>query len=124
MIFVALAVVIEHAPLLVFTGRLARCRFRGLLDFGSLIGDHDRAFDEKWLTLRGSGRSSLLGSPDVASLADIALVYDHVERMQLLPFDRKALIVLVAAALIPMVPLLGTVTGLTEIVSMLGKFML
>ena len=43
--------------------------------------------------------------------------------MQLLPWDKKALIVLVAAALIPMVPLLGTVTGLTEILSMLGKFM-
>ena len=104
-----------------FTGRLARCRFRGLLDFGSLIGDHDRAFDEKWL--KSQGRSgSLLGSPDVASLADLSSVYEHVERMQLLPWDKKALIVLVAAALIPMIPLLGTVTGLTEILSMLGKF--
>ncbi len=123
MIFVVLAIVILHAPLLVFTGRLARCRFRGLLDFGSLIGSHDRAFDEKWLELSGTPRTSLLGSPDVASLADIALVYEHVERMQLLPFDKKAVIVLVVAALIPMIPLLGTVTGLTEILSMLGKFM-
>ena len=123
MIFVVLAIVILHAPLLVFTGRLARCRFRGLLDFGSLIGSHDREFDEKWLKLSGPTRTSLLGSPDVASLADLALVYEHVERMQLLPFDKKALIVLVVAALIPMVPLLGTVAGLTEILSMLGKFM-
>ncbi len=123
MVFVALGIVIEHAPLLVFTGHLARCRFRGLLDFGSLIGDHDRAFDEKWLHLRGSGRSSLLGSPDTGSLSHMSTVYEHVERMQLLPFDKKAVIVLVAAALIPMIPLLGTVTGLTEILSMLGKFM-
>ena len=72
---------------------------------------------------QASNRSSLLGSPDVASLADMSMVYEHVERMQLLPWDKKALIVLVAAALIPMVPLLGTVTGLTEILSMLGKFM-
>ena len=102
-----------------FTGRLARCRFRGLLDFGSLIGDHDRAFDEKWLKSQGS---SLLGSPDMGSLADMSPVYEQVERMQLLPWDKQALIVLVAAALIPMIPLLGTVTGLTEILSMLGKF--
>jgi hypothetical protein len=121
-VFVVLAIVILHAPLLVFTGRLARCRFRGLLEFGSLIGDHDRAFDEKWL--ESPSRASLLGSPDTVSLANMSLVYEHVDRMQLLPFDKKALIVLVAAALIPMVPLLGTVTGLTEIVSMLGKFML
>jgi len=123
MVFVALAILIEHAPLLVFTGHLARCRFRGLLDFGSLIGDHDRAFEEKWLKSPGADRSSLLGSPDVTTVADIALVYEHVERMQLLPFDKKAVVVLVAAALIPMIPLLGTVTGLTEILSMLGKFM-
>ncbi len=123
MVFVVLAIVILHAPLLVFTGRLARCRFRGLLDFGSLIGSHDRAFDEQWLKSPSANRSSLLGSPDVASLADIAQVYEHVERMQLLPWDKKALTVLVAAALIPMIPLLGTVTSLTDILSMLGKFM-
>ena len=119
MIFVVLAIVILHAPLIVFTGRLARCRFRGLLDFGSLIGDHDRAFNEKWLKSQGS---SLLGSADMGSLAHMSPVYEQVERMQLLPWDKQALIVLVAAALIPMIPLLGTVTALTEILSMLGKF--
>jgi hypothetical protein len=119
MIFVVLAIVILHAPLIVFTGRLARCRFRGLLDFGSLIGDHDRAFDEKWLKSQGS---SLLGSAHMGSLAHMSPVYEQVERMQLLPWDKQALIVLVAAALIPMIPLLGTVNSLTEILSMLGKF--
>ncbi|MGA9926587.1 MAG: hypothetical protein WBQ29_24540 [Isosphaeraceae bacterium] len=119
MIFVVLAIVILHAPLIVFTGRLARCRFRGLLDFGSLIGDHDRAFNEKWLKSQGS---SLLGSAHMGSLAHMSPVYEQVERMQLLPWDKQALIVLVAAALIPMIPLLGTVTALTEILSMLGKF--
>src|SRR5271166_5528255 len=122
-VFVVLAIVILHAPLIVFTGRLAGCRFWGLLDYGSLIGDHDRAFDEKWLKSPSANRSSLLGSPDVPSLAEIGMVYEQVERMQLLPWDKQALIVLVAAALIPMVPLLGTVTALTEILSMLGKFM-
>ncbi|MGZ3385318.1 MAG: hypothetical protein ACXWNF_10455 [Isosphaeraceae bacterium] len=119
MIFVVLAIVILHAPLIVFTGRLARCRFRGLLDFGSLIGDHDRAFNEKWLRSQGS---SLLGSAHMGSLAHMSPVYEQVERMQLLPWDKQALIVLVAATLIPMIPLLGTVTALTEILSMLGKF--
>ncbi|MGZ3468630.1 MAG: hypothetical protein ACXWO1_01610 [Isosphaeraceae bacterium] len=119
MIFVVLAIVILHAPLIVFTGRLARCRFRGLLDFGSLIGDHDRAFNEKWLKSQGS---SLLGSAHMGSLAHMSPVYEQVERMQLLPWDKQALIVLVAATLIPMIPLLGTVTALTEILSMLGKF--
>jgi hypothetical protein len=112
-----------HAPLFAFTGRLARCRFKGLLDFGALIGTHDRAFDEKWLKSKGSNPASLLGSPDVASLSDVALIYEHVERMQILPFDKKAVVVLVVAALIPMVPLVGTAIPLQEILAKLAELM-
>jgi len=122
-VFLVLALVMVHAPLLSFTWRLARYWFRRLLEFGALIGEHDRAFDEKWIKSPDVDRASLLGSPDVPSLADIAEVYEHAERMQLLPFDRKALVVMVAAALIPMIPLLSTSIRLTDILSMLGKFM-
>jgi hypothetical protein len=122
-VFVVLAIVILHAPLLVFTPRLARCRIRGLLDFGTLIGTHDRAFDEKWVKSEARNRDSLLGHPDVQSLGGIAQVYEHVDRMQLIPFDKKAVVVLLMSALIPMVPLLGTTVALSEILSMLGKIM-
>ena len=122
-VFVVLAIAILHAPLLAFTGRLARCRFRALLEFGTLIGRHDRAFDEKWVKPRGADRESLLGSPDVSSLADAGVVYEHVERMQLIPFDKKAVLVLVMAALIPMIPLVGTAIPLKEILAKLGEFM-
>jgi hypothetical protein len=122
-VFVALAIVILHAPLLAFTGRLARCRFQALLDFGTLIGCHDRAFDEKWVKPQGTNRSGLLGSPDVRSLAGLAMAYEHVERMQLIPFDKKALLVLVVAALIPIIPLLGTAIPLAEILAKLGEFL-
>jgi hypothetical protein len=122
-IFVGLAIVILHAPLLAFTGRLGRCRFQALLDFGTLSGCHDRAFDEKWVKPQGINRESLLGNPDVSSLADIAIAFEHVERMKLIPWDKKALIVLVLAALVPMIPLVGTAIPLTEILAKLGEFM-
>jgi hypothetical protein len=122
-VFVVLAIAILHAPLLVFSGRLARCRIRALLDFGTLIGGHDRDFDEKWIRARGADRTSLLGSPDVSSLADIGTIYEHVERMRLLPFDKQALIILVSAAVLPMIPLLGTAIPLKEILSKLGEFL-
>jgi hypothetical protein len=122
-VFVVLAIVILHAPLLAFAGRLGRCRFRALLEFGTLVGRHDRAFDEKWVKPQGVDRASLLGSPDISSLADIGIVYEHVERMQLVPFDKKAVLVLVVAALLPMIPLVGTAFPLQEILSKLGEFM-
>jgi len=123
-VFVVLALVIIHSPLLAFSGRLARCRFRGLLDFGALIGRHDRAFDKKWIDRTDTTPESLLGNPDVQSLAAIAVVFEHVDQMQLVPFDKKALIVLIVAALIPMIPLLGTAVPLTEILSKLAEMML
>jgi hypothetical protein len=122
-VFVVLAIVLLHAPLLVFSPRLALCRIQGLLDFGTLIGSHDRAFDEKWVKSEALNQGSLLGNPDVQSLSGIAQIYEHVDRMQLIPFDKKAVIVLLVAALIPMVPLLGTTVALSEIMSMLGKLM-
>ncbi len=122
-VFVVLAILVLHAPPAHVHGQPVALRFRGLLDFGSLIGGHDRAFDEKWLKSPSRNRSDLLGSPDTGSLTHMSTVYEHVARMQLLTFDKKAITVLVAAALIPMIPLLGTVSGVTEILSMLGKFM-
>jgi hypothetical protein len=123
MIFVALAIVVVHAPLLVFAGKQARCRFEGLLDFGTLIWQHDRAFDDKWIKSLDASASNLLGSNDVASLVNLGFAYEHVEKMQLIPFDKKALAVLVLATLIPMIPLLGTAIPLAEILSKLGEFM-
>jgi hypothetical protein len=122
-VFVVAAIAIMHAPLFAFTGRLARCRFKGLLEFGALIGSHDRAFEEKWLRAHGANRASLLGSPDVASLAGVAVVYEHIDKMQILPFDKKAVVVLVVAALIPMIPLLGTAIPLQEIFRKLAELM-
>jgi hypothetical protein len=122
-VFVVLALAVVNAPLLVFAARLARCRFKGLLDFGALIGSHDRAFDEKWIKPKGANHQDLMGNPDVSTLADIAIVYEHVDRMQFIPFDKKTLVVLVVTALIPMIPLLGTAIPVREILAKLAELM-
>jgi hypothetical protein len=123
MVFVVLAIVVLHAPLLAFAGKQARCRLEGLLDFGTLIWRHDRAFDDKWVKSLDTSESSLLGSNDVSSLVNLGFAYEHVEKMQLIPLDKKALVVLVLAALIPLIPLVGTTIPLAEILSKLGEFM-
>jgi hypothetical protein len=122
-VFVVAALVILHAPLLTFSGRLSRCRFAGLLEFGALAWTYDRTFDEKWIKQPGNeNREGLLGSADIQALADMATAYDHVEQMRLFPFDTKAALVLLVAALIPFIPLVGTAIPLTEILMKLVKF--
>jgi len=123
-VFIVTALVLLHAPLLAFAGKLSRCRFSGLLDFGALAWRHDRAFDEKWIEDRADEKGEvLLGSADVQSLADIATCYEHVERMWPIPFDVKAFAVLVLAAMLPMVPLVGTKIPLDEIFMKLGELL-
>jgi hypothetical protein len=122
-VFAVLSIVILHIPLFVFIRRQARLRFRALLEFGDLARRHDRAFDEKWVEHPVAGPEKLLGSPDVSSLAGIAQAFEHVDRMQLFPFDKKAVLVLAISALIPMIPLVGTAIPITEIISKLGEFM-
>jgi hypothetical protein len=122
-VFLALSLGFLLAPLAVFSGKLARCRFRALLDFGALIWRHDRAFDEKWIRGPGAARESLLGSPDVSSLSAIGEAFEHVKRMRVVPLDEQALIVLTAAALVPMLPFLGSTIPLTDILQKLVEFM-
>lgn len=96
---------------------------KALLSFGTLIWRHDRAFDEKWVKPLETSRDTLLGSADAGSLANLAQAYEHVDRMLLIAFDKKAVVVLLFATLIPMVPLLGTAIPFMEILSKLGEFM-
>jgi len=123
--FVIAALVVLHAPLLAFSGPLSRCRFKGLLEFGALVWRHDMAFDEKWIRHPPDPKGeSILGSADVQSLAGIATCYEHVDRMRLMPFDTKAFAVLVLAALLPMLPLVGTAVPLKEIFMKLGELLI
>jgi hypothetical protein len=121
--FVIGAVIVLHSPLLVFSSRLARCRFNGLLEFGALVWSYDTGFEKKWInTPQQSNQESLLGSSDIQSMADIATCYDHINEMRLLPFDTKAIGVLLLAAVLPMIPLLGTQVSLQELFMKLGEF--
>ncbi len=103
--FVAVAILIVYAPLLSFLPALSRCKFQGLLNFGKLVWDHDRAFEKKWLA-EGADGQGLVGSPDISSLADAGIVYEHVGEMWSFPFNLKAFAVLIIAAMLPFAILL------------------
>jgi hypothetical protein len=124
-VFTVLAIVVLHAPMLAFAGKLTRCRFNGLLEIGALVWRHDRAFDEKSIRKPADRNGeSILGSADVETLADIANCYEHVDRMWPIPFDVKAFAVLVLAAMLPMIPLLGTTVPLQEMFMKLGELLI
>jgi hypothetical protein len=63
-----------------------------------------------------------LGSPDVSSLADIAVAFEHVDRMRAMPLDHRAVLVLLLAVAVPMLPFVATAIPLAEILKDLAEF--
>jgi len=92
-------------PLLVFAPQLARAKRTGLREYGTLAERYVREFDVKWL--RG-------GVP-----ADLGNSFEVVRTMQIAPITRDAILRLVGAALIPVVPLLLTMMPLEELLKRL-----
>jgi hypothetical protein len=119
-VLVALGLLLGLGPLLTFSRKLARAKLVGRLRYDSLATTYTTQFDERWI-VNGDNKESLLGSADIQSLADLGNSYGTVRRMRITPFDRKDVLMLVVAQLVPLVPLLLTVVPLGEIMKMLAK---
>jgi hypothetical protein len=93
------------APLLIFLPRMLVCRVRGVSEYRELAERYVRDFESKWLRSPTSGGEPLLGSGDIQSLADLGTSVERVENMRLAPISLRLLALLLAAALLPMLPL-------------------
>jgi hypothetical protein len=92
-------------PLFIFSPKLRRCRIKGLRDYGALGERYVKAFENKWLGAGPAPKESLLGTPDIQSLADLSTSVDIVHDMRTAPISVDMLIYLAGAALLPLLPL-------------------
>jgi len=111
------------APLFAFIGKLIGCRTRGLLEYGALADRYTQEFDAKWLRGGGPEGEKLLGTADLQSLADLANSFAVIRKMRPFPFDSLTVLVLVAAAVLPMTPLLFAVMPLADLVKKILRFL-
>jgi hypothetical protein len=121
--YVILCPLLILAPLFLFTGQLMQCRTRGLLEYGALANRYTQEFDAKWMQSKGPEGEGLLGTPDLQSLADLGNSFAIIRNMRPFPFDSLTVLVLVAAALVPMAPLLFAVMPLADIVKKIMGFL-
>ncbi|HEY7037439.1 MAG TPA: hypothetical protein VID28_01240 [Methylomirabilota bacterium] len=103
-------------PLVLFTPRLVAVSQQGQLDYGVLATNYTRAFGAKWVRGGGSSDEPLLGTADLQSLADLGNSFEIIRNMRPVPFGLYQALVLLAAAVLPMLPLLLTVLPLDELV--------
>jgi hypothetical protein len=102
-VFVAAALLVTVAPLLAFMPQLYRARLEGLRRYTQLAEAYTRGFQERWL--RGPADESLLGSPDIQSLADLAAGQETAQTMWIVPFGMQTLAAVVVAVAAPLFPL-------------------
>ena len=102
-------------PLLLFSPQLAQAKRTGNREYGALAARYVREFDAKWVRGEAPADEPLVGSGDIQSLADLANSFEVVRTMRLAPITRDALLRLVAATLIPIVPLMLTMMPLEEL---------
>jgi hypothetical protein len=100
------SLVVIVSPLLAFSARLVRTKYRGLAEYGDLADDLFQEFNDKWLHRDDEGRRKLLGNTDPSSLADYGYAYEVVTEMRTLPFSRNGAVIVLVLALVPFVPLL------------------
>jgi hypothetical protein len=106
-------------PLLVFAPQLAAAKRKGLREYGTLAERYVREFDAKWLRRGAPPDEPFVGSADIQSLADLGNSYEVVRTMRIAPITRDAVLLIAAATLVPMAPLLLTMMPLEELLKML-----
>jgi hypothetical protein len=111
-------------PLLFFGPQLLAVKRRGLREYGRVATAYVQGFDAKWLRGGAPQGEPLLGSGDIQSLNDLAGSFDVIRRMRLVPFGPGLVLILVAATLAPMVPLLFLAFPLEELLGLAAKLVL
>jgi hypothetical protein len=107
------------APLCFFAPKLRACQEKGLRDYTEFASRYVGGFEQKWLKSANPPNQSLIGSADIQSLADLANSFAVVRAMRWVPASLRLLIVVVTAALLPMLPLLLFEYPVTELIAKL-----
>jgi hypothetical protein len=118
-ILVVFLLCIVLGPLLLFAPKLAEAKRRGNREYGTLAERYVREFDAKWLRGGAPADEPLVGSGDIQSLADLSNSFEVVRTMRIAPITRDAVLQLVAATLVPVVPLALTMMPLEELLKKL-----
>jgi hypothetical protein len=103
--FVLIGSLIAFAPLLTFLPQLFAARRRGRREYSELVTDYCRQLEKRWIGKQT--RADVLGSPDFQSMADLSSVYsDNVEKMEILLFGLRDVVLLFVFSQLPALPLL------------------
>ncbi|HEY9450415.1 MAG TPA: hypothetical protein VIQ60_11755 [Gemmatimonadaceae bacterium] len=124
LVLVLLVLVLCAGPLLTLAGALRRARLRGAFEYGRIAAALGRGFEERWVESATAVDAEALGAPDFSATTDLFSVAANVRKMRIVPLDIAGVLSLVAAALLPFIPVLLIALPIEQLLRYVGKLLL
>jgi len=122
--FVVLSVILGVLPLALWAPKLMDVRKNGLLEYGRFAETYTKSFDRKWVHCGPKPAESMLGTPDLQSLADLGNSFFFVENMRKAPITRKLIQQLAVRTALPFVPIIIFGTPTAELIQAVMKLIM
>jgi len=121
---VVLLMLFVIVPLCFFVTHLKQARRKAALEYGLLASLYVDGFRSKWIKDTSERDATLLGTPDIQSLADLSNAYTVISEMRLLPFGKRDLMELGLLLLAPLLPLTLAEVPIEQIIEHILKLAL
>jgi hypothetical protein len=115
-VLLVIMLLIAVGPLVLFVPKLGRLHRQGILQYGTLGQLHSIDFHKKWILNRKGHEEEFLTAPEISTLTDYASSYENVEKLQPFPLDRGAMVALVLAVALPLLPVVLAEVPFVEVV--------
>lgn len=100
--FVVIITLLFLSPLLVFAPKMLAAKYKAILDYGTLIGNHGRFVHRRWILREPVTDDSLLQAPEIGPVADAISLYEAVSRMRIVPIGKRAVLNIALPAAMPL----------------------
>ena len=116
---VVLNLAIATAPMLAFAPRLRALRRTALAQWGTLLAEHGRLVERRWIRREPVADDAQLSAPELGPVADLGTLYETVKGLRAAPIARSSLMPPLVATVLPLIPVVATQVPLKEIVKKL-----
>jgi hypothetical protein len=121
---VALSVVCFNGPLLLIGRGLREFKRSSLLEYGDLASRQNELVYQKWIRNKEVGDQEILNAPELGPVADVAAIYEAVAKMRFAPIGKQSLIPVIAATILPMIPVFAIEIPIKQVLLKLGESIL
>jgi hypothetical protein len=123
-VLLATLLVIAVGPLCWLSRSLRAAKLRGIVEYGELAVRIGRRFEARWLRERRFVTSEALSSSDFSATIDLYSVVAGVYSVRPIPVKARSLLKLVAATVIPFLPVLLSIVPAKDVLHVAAKLFL